>query len=138
MSQAGEFEPIHELAAQIQQLVRQAIPLYAQEVDAILRSRCTDPQHVEHQLDGMLDFCFDADMLLLFKKLCRYYFRLDPATTADYVRTYREMWEEEQTDSDMDRGVVLNQAAQSGKETQKLPKLKKRRKPKGGSKGGVP
>ncbi len=43
----------------------------------------------------MLGFCFDEDMLLLFKKLCRHYFRIDPAATADYVHTYREMWDEE-------------------------------------------
>ena len=95
MSQDWDLEPFRKLAAQMQQLARQAIPLYAEEVDAILRGRSTDAQRIEHQLDGMLSFCFDAEMLLLFKKLCRYYFQLDPAATADYVRFYREMWEQE-------------------------------------------
>jgi len=44
-------------------------------------------------LDGILDFCFDADMLLLYKKLCRYYFNIDPVATVSYINFYREMWD---------------------------------------------
>jgi hypothetical protein len=29
--------------------------------------------------------------LILYKKLCRYYFAIDPATTALYIDAYREM-----------------------------------------------
>ncbi len=43
----------------------------------------------------MLDFCFDDEMLALYKKLCRYYFDIDPAATVSYVSFYREMWENE-------------------------------------------
>jgi hypothetical protein len=43
----------------------------------------------------MLDFCFDDEMLVLYKNLCRYYFNIDPAATASYVHFYREMWENE-------------------------------------------
>jgi hypothetical protein len=43
----------------------------------------------------MLSFCFDEQMLLLYKKLCRYYWDLNPQATADYVNYYREMWDEE-------------------------------------------
>ena len=39
----------------------------------------------------MLDFCFDDEMLMLYKKLCRYYFDIDSAATASYVNIYREM-----------------------------------------------
>jgi len=42
----------------------------------------------------MLDFCFDAKVLDLYKKLCRYYFEIDPGATASYVNAYREMWDE--------------------------------------------
>ena len=31
--------------------------------------------------------------LALYKKLCRYYYTLNPAATADYVNYYREIWD---------------------------------------------
>ena len=34
-------------------------------------------------------------MVDLFKRLCRYYYTLDPAATADYVHSYRGMWDSE-------------------------------------------
>jgi len=43
----------------------------------------------------LLDFCFDYDVLELYKRLCRYYLAIDPAAMASYVRAYRELWEEE-------------------------------------------
>ena len=90
-----DFDPFGEIAAQQEHLLRQALSLNTREVEAILRSRSTDSRRIEHQLDRMLGFCFDADMLLLFRKLCRYYFRIDPAATAFYIQTYREMWDEQ-------------------------------------------
>ena len=87
---------IGELAAAQQQLARHAEQQYSFEVETILQDQCRDPQLIERLLDGMLDFCFDDGMLRLYKKLCRYYFKLDPEATASYVYAYREMWDEEE------------------------------------------
>jgi len=46
----------------------------------------------------MLDFCFDDEMLVFYKKLCRYYIDIDPEATASYVQAYREMWDEQRPD----------------------------------------
>ena len=92
---AVEMQAFRALAAQQKRLARDATRLYAAEVDAILRTSDRDRRRIEQLLDGMLGFCFDEGMLLLFKKLCRHYFRIDPAATADYVHTCREMWDEE-------------------------------------------
>ena len=43
----------------------------------------------------MLDFGFDDRILVLFKKLCRYYYAIDPEATASYVYSYREMWDKD-------------------------------------------
>ena len=88
-------QTIGKLAEAQQQLARQAEQLYSAEVDYILREKCHDPRHIERLLDGMLGFCFDDEMLCLFKKLCRYYFKMDPVATASYVYAYREMWDED-------------------------------------------
>ena len=76
------------------QLARQAEQQYTFDVEAILKAQSRDPQRIEHLLDGMLDFCFDSAMLSLYKKLCRYYFKIDPEATASYVYAYRDMWDE--------------------------------------------
>ena len=87
-------QAIGELARAHQQIARQAEQQYSFEVDSILQDQCREPQRIECLLDGMLDFCFDDEMLRLYKKLCRYYFKIDPVATASYVYAYREMWDE--------------------------------------------
>ena len=79
-----------------QQLAHQAEQQYSFEVEAILQEKYPDSQRIEYLLDRMLDFCFDDEILRLYKKLCRYYYKIDPVATASYVYTYREMWDEEE------------------------------------------
>jgi hypothetical protein len=43
----------------------------------------------------MLSFCFDDEMLLHYRKLCRYLYSFDVDSTAFYVDAYREMWDED-------------------------------------------
>ena len=86
---------IGELAEGVQKLAQQAVQQYSAEVEAILKAQIRDSMRIERCLDGMLDFCFDDGMLSLYKKLCRYYYGIDPAATVSYVNAYREMWDEQ-------------------------------------------
>jgi len=88
-------QSIGEIARAGSRLARQAEKQYAPEVEDILRTQCRDPQRIEHLLDGMLDFGFDAAMVRIYKKLCRYYFEIDRGATVSYVNAYRDMWDEE-------------------------------------------
>jgi hypothetical protein len=88
-------QSIGEIAKTRDQLAYQAEKQYALEVEDILRTQSCDPRQIDRLLDGMLDFCFDPAMLRLYKKLCRYYFEIDPEAAASYVYAYREMWDEE-------------------------------------------
>lgn len=81
-------------------LARQAVELYQPEVEQLISSQTTDEHQIQRTLDYLLDFCFDAQMLLLFKKLCRYYWDINPQATADYINSYREMWDEESKEKD--------------------------------------
>lgn len=76
------------------ELARQAERQYAIEVDNILLTQSRDAHRIEKLLDGILDFCFDPAMLVLYKKLCRHYYGIDPVATASYVYAYRDMWED--------------------------------------------
>jgi len=89
------IEEIKKLIELQQQLTKQAVDIYKLEVDEIIRSKTTNDNKIQLTLDYMLSFCFDDQMLLLYKKLCRYYWDLNPQATADYINYYREMWDEE-------------------------------------------
>jgi hypothetical protein len=82
-----------QLAGQMVALFRQAVPLASAEVDAIIQSGERDTSRIEHQLDHMLSFCCDPDMLVVFKRLCRHYDGIDPVAAAGYVQAFREMWD---------------------------------------------
>lgn len=89
------LESVNELAGAIRDLNLKAVREYDLVVDTILISRNRDIHHTEHTLDGLLDFCGYQPALLLYKKLCRYYFDIDPAATVSYINAYREIWESE-------------------------------------------
>ena len=85
---------VSELGKESQRLARVAVHQYSAEVEVIMKVQSRDPIRIERCLDGMLDFCFDDGMLELYKKLCRYYFDIDPEAAVSYVNAYREMWDE--------------------------------------------
>lgn len=86
-------ENFHSLGLQLTALFRQAIHTANVEVDDLIQRGERDTVCLDHQLDHMLGFCCDPDMLLAFKRLCRYYFTIDPVATAEHVNAYREMWD---------------------------------------------
>ena len=90
------MQAILTLAGGMRDLQRQATQQYLPVVDDILRTRSRDTQRIEDTLDGLLDFCGDEPALQLYKKLCRHYWDIDPAATADYVNAYREYWDSDE------------------------------------------
>ena len=95
-SMTDMVQTIRKIAVAQQQLARQAEQQYSFEVESILRDQCREPRRIECLLDGMLDFCFDDEMLCFYKRLCRYYFKINPVATASYVYAYREMLDEKE------------------------------------------
>ena len=89
------FQSISQIAEATQQLAGQAVMLYTPIVENIIKSKTTDSNQIEHTLDHILDFCFNDQMLLLFKKLCRFLYFIDQEGAFFYVNAYREMWDNE-------------------------------------------
>ena len=83
---------LRQVARQLSELFTRAVHAADVEVDNIIECCERDTNCIDHQLDHMLGFCCDPDMLLVFKRLCRYYYGMDPLATAGYVQAYREMW----------------------------------------------
>ena len=96
MSDYDVMQAIRTLAGSMRDLQRQAAQQYLPVVDDILRTRSRDTQHIEHTLDGLLDFCGHEPVLQQYKKLCRHYWDIDPAATAYYINAYREYWDSDE------------------------------------------
>ena len=94
------FEAVKELAAGLQALSRQAVEQLAPTVEGILRSRSRDVRHIEQTLDRLLDFCGYEPAVLLYRRLCRHYWEIDPVATVSYVNAYRELWDTPDEPSD--------------------------------------
>ena len=92
-------DEMRELASAVVNLARRAVAEYAPVVDALVENPSPDVSDIERMLDGLLDFCFDPEVLRLFKRLCRHYHRIDPAATAEYVASYRRMWDSDEDGS---------------------------------------
>ncbi|QDV62188.1 hypothetical protein Mal65_13220 [Crateriforma conspicua] len=69
--------------------------VYEPIVTSIVEGESTEKQFIESTLDGLLGFAGSDDGLVLYLKLCRYFWELDPEATASYVQAYREMWDNE-------------------------------------------
>jgi len=92
------IQRLGELAIGAQKLAHLAVQQYSAEVEAILKAQSRDSGRIERCLDGMLSFCFDDEVLVLYKRLCRYYVDIDPKATVSYIHAYREMWGEQKPD----------------------------------------
>ncbi|MDP1861396.1 MAG: hypothetical protein Q8K82_22185 [Gemmatimonadaceae bacterium] len=96
MSDDDTLQAIDTLAARMRDLQRRAAQAYLPVVDDVLRTRSRDTQHIEHTLDGLLDFCGHEPVLRMYKNLCRHYWDIDPAATADYINAYRDYWDSDE------------------------------------------
>ena len=87
------------LAESLRGIQELAVAQYTPVVETIIATRSRDVSHIQHTLDHLLDFACHPAGLVLFKSLCRYYYTIDPAATADYVNFYREMWDSEEKEA---------------------------------------
>lgn len=84
---------ISSFVKDLRKLSKRAVIEYQREFDAIVDSNCREKRRIERILDGMLDFCFDKDMLELYRKLCKYYYAIDQTAAAEYVFLYRNTYD---------------------------------------------
>ena len=92
------FENVKPLLKSIAFLHQQAYYDYKPQVDYIITTKITDDLTIQHVLDNLLDHACNNEVLILYRRLCRYYFDINPAVTVDYINYYREMWDDDQND----------------------------------------
>lgn len=95
---SGDFESlvtdITALVTSLNDLHLQMVLAYTPIVQSIIQSGSQDAHEIEHTLDNLFTCAGHPQGLLLFKSLCRYYYDIDPAATAQYVNFYREWYDD--------------------------------------------
>ena len=89
------IDKIKALAESQEGLAKEAVLHYQPLVAQYIAENCTDSNKIGYTLDFMLDFCFDEQMLALYRKLCQHLYSFDHESAIDYVAAYRERWDEE-------------------------------------------
>ncbi len=88
---------LQELAKNIvavqKEAAQQTLNYWKPEAENIIISKSKDIDKIEYTLDVLCEVAFDEEVLKIFKKLCRYYYSIDPLATAKHVEVYREMWD---------------------------------------------
>jgi len=93
----GEFiNDIRGFAKGLQTIYSQAEIYYTSAVNDVIRRQSKDVKEIEHLLNYMLDFADNENILTLYRKLCRYYLDINPQATAEYIQSYKEMYDEDE------------------------------------------
>ena len=95
----------HELAKSIvavqKRAAQQTLNYWKPEAENVIVSQSKDIDRIEYTLDMLCEVAFDDEVLKIFKRLCRYYYSIDPLATAQHVNTYRGMWDNKEDNSDI-------------------------------------
>lgn len=88
-----EKQELYDICKNIIDLNKQRYVIIKDEIEDIIRNNISDNMKIERKLDEMLDillFYETNESLLTFRKLCKYYFYINPQATVDYINYYRE------------------------------------------------
>jgi len=90
------IDNIKEVAKELQTIYSQAEIYYTSAVDSIIQRQSKDVKEIEHLLNYMLDFADNKEILASYRKLCRYYHNINPQATAEYIQSYKEIYDEDE------------------------------------------
>lgn len=81
------------LAKKIEFLGRRALILLLPKVKEIMESESKDVMDIERTLDALISIGNYQPAVGVFKKLCRYYSRINREDAARYQQYFDEMWD---------------------------------------------
>ncbi|NJD03996.1 MAG: hypothetical protein FIA99_15675 [Ruminiclostridium sp.] len=88
------FQEVSDMIESMQPLISQNILILANHVDVIINSHERDDNRIQRLLDSVLDYAGMCDEgFILFKRLCRYYYGINPQVTAEYISIYRDLYD---------------------------------------------
>ena len=87
---------IRGIAKELQTIYSQAEIYYTSAVNSVIQRQNKDIKEIEHLLNYMLDFADNEEILASYRKLCKYYYNINPQATAEYIQSYKEMYDEDE------------------------------------------
>ena len=94
----GKFifnEEEHKLFKAVAEMQKEQYMVAEQKTKRIIKNKITDAHQIETTLDMLFEFLEDEDALLLYRRLCRYYWDIDRQATVDYINLYAEQYDPE-------------------------------------------
>lgn len=87
-----KIEEIKILIDEISELQKDTVKDLEIEINYIINKRIIDDNRVANVFDSLLNLLQTDEVLILFKKLGRYYYYVNPYLVCDYVNFYKEMY----------------------------------------------
>jgi len=94
------FHDVEPILSQLHNLADMALVQYKPLANDIINGKINDPDEITHIMEYMLDFCFDDQVLDIYKAVCRSQINKYPALVQYLVYAYRDTW-----DSEYDGGI---------------------------------
>lgn len=83
------------LFKELAKLQEQKYRLAESEINLIIKSKIKDENRIERTIDEILEFLEDDEALLLFRRICSYYFKINAEATMHYIKYYIEEYDSE-------------------------------------------
>lgn len=84
-----------KLCKELSLLWKQKYLMLKEEAEFVIENNIKDEIRIERILDNLLELCEDEKALLLYRKVCRYYYSINPIATVDYINFYKEWYDQD-------------------------------------------
>lgn len=88
-------ENILELFRTVVKLQEQKYRLAESEINFIIKNKIKDDNRIQRAIDEILEFLENDEALLLFRRICKYYLKINPEATVHYINYYIEEYDSE-------------------------------------------
>lgn len=84
-----------ELFKAVVGLQEQKYRLAESEINLIIKNNIKDDTRIQRAIDEIFEFLENDEALLLFRKICSYYIKINPEATMHYINFYIEEYDPE-------------------------------------------
>lgn len=84
-----------ELFKELAVLQKQKYRLAENEINFIIKNNIKNDNRIQRAIDEILEFLENDEALLLFRRICSFYIKINPEATMYYINYYIEEYDQE-------------------------------------------
>lgn len=88
-----DFNKSTEVFQKLVMLKNEKYKILKLEVEYIINNNENNEVKIQNTLDELFELCEEDDGLLLYRRLCRYYYDINPVVAIEYVKFYKEEYD---------------------------------------------